>query len=405
MHFYTAFTTLTLTSTAYAKVAFQNAQIIMINDALNQYITENTNVGETAGCADPDAVVFSHDCNNTKGSLTIGDYPYDQLVGLLGTDGLRKVTVKKGYSAVFYSNKNLTGSYLTIDDQENACYDESIIGRVNSVRIGQHFECDKPSLPQQDAPKAKQLSYNYHALFGNNALYVSDVNNEVMISVTQTEKTKINTPLVGEGTPILADADGSVNCVDEAGKDIGFHCLMEPTANTPKNDQLRQNENANLCASEQNGDQVHCHASDTSDMYRYVMVDHINRNYNGKLDCKCGSPAGYVSNCDITTKNDVPRYESGKNNCKTGFKERSGSDRWIISDWGKRYLSTNDKAQQAYYAVDLGLNDNRRRSLMTETIEHNFVSGVCKRVINQKNARVGAISKMAQPVDMSFCSK
>eukprot|EP00122_Pirum_gemmata_P000917 Pgem_evm1s822 len=101
-------------------------------------------------------------------------------------------------------------------------------------------------------------------------------------------------------------------------------------------------------------------------MYRYVIVDHLNRNYNGKLDCKCGSPAGYVSDCDITTKNDVARYESGNNNCKTGLKDRSGSDRWIISDWGKRFLPKEVLAQQAYYAVELGLNDGNRRRSVTE---------------------------------------
>eukprot|EP00122_Pirum_gemmata_P003632 Pgem_evm1s3286 len=400
MMFSSVISALVLATIASAKVRFQQAQMDMINQALDQYIKDSGSAPSTDGCAAADAVTLGA-CDSPSSILGVGEYSLQQMNATLGANGLRKVLLKPGYSVQLYSEENFKGKYLIVDKNKQECFPDELFlnGKIKSMRVTQNFVCEQSSAKaQNDAPAPKQLTYKYNPLFGNKADDVDIILKETMIRVTETEGKTLNTPLMGEGSPVLADAEGSINCVDEAGNDIGFHCLMEPTAIIPKNDQLRKNRNANLCANEQNGDQVHCHASDTSDMYRYVIVDHLNRNYNGNLDCKCGSPAGYVSDCDITTKNDVARYESGDNNCKTGLKDRTGSDRWMIADWGKRFLPKEVLAQQAYYAVELGLDDGKRRrsAAVTEKVEHKRTNGACKRVTTTFNSKVGAKTIMTK---------
>eukprot|EP00122_Pirum_gemmata_P020884 Pgem_evm1s19491 len=405
MYFTTAFTTLAfaLSRPVNANVAFQASQIEMINEALDEYVKQNS-LGQQEGCAAADAVSLSPDCTTITATLGVGEYTQTDLEEVLGTNGLlRKVSLQKGYSAIFYTNANFTGQYLAFDET-SSCYDSSIFKtNVRSLRVTQNFECNNVAgqLPQQDAVAEKEMAYQYHPLFGSQAIHdgkETGIMKEAMISVIETNSPKIKTPLIGTESQVLEN-EGSIYCFDENGKDIGFHCLMEPTAITPKNDALRKNRNANLCANEQNGDQVHCHASDTSDMYRYVIVDHLNRGYSGNLDCKCGSPAGYVSDCDITTKNNVPRYESGDNNCKTGMKDRSGADRWLVADWGKQYLTLEDKSQQAYYAVELGLNDGNRRRSVYEVVDFIEVNGACKRYTTAFNSKANVTTIMAKLVD------
>jgi len=177
---------------------------------------------------------------------------------------------------------------------------------------------------------------------------------------------------VEERPPVLED--GSINCVVD-GVDYGFHCLMRPKKGvTEPGSALTQNKNADLCYDKitarklrkGDNDDVHCHGSYDSSLYRYVILDHLNRGYEGVLDCMCGyGPVGFVSDCDITNgDDDYDRYDTGSQNCTTGLKarDRRSPYRWMVRRWGVRYLDDEDLELYNEYLEEEGLNDDRRRN-------------------------------------------
>eukprot|EP00122_Pirum_gemmata_P006273 Pgem_evm1s5729 len=280
MQFTTA-TIVTFTLAAFgANANFQASQVQIINDALNQFITNNVQHTSMEGCSHPKPVAIHASCGSSvNATIPVGNHAMADIIKLLGPNNpLEQLTVKEGYTATL---RNAANQYIIVDHNENKCFPDLIKAGIQSIQIAQHKKCDAQISDAQNDQVVVKTPYKLHPLFGAGADNDSPIINEAMITVTQAQQSSVQVPLMGDAGswhPLLEE--GAVNCIDENGKDQGFHCLMEPMANTPNNDQLRQNENANLCASEQNGDQVHCHASDTSDMYRYVMVDHINRNYN-----------------------------------------------------------------------------------------------------------------------------
>eukprot|EP00121_Abeoforma_whisleri_P002101 Awhi_evm1s1879 len=156
--------------------------------------------------------------------------------------------------------------------------------------------------------------------------------------------------------------DGSINCIID-GVDRGFHCLMRPKNGvTTPDSALYQNRNADLCydrwtpRKERVGDKddVHCHGSYESDLYRYVILDHLNRGYEGVLDCMC--------DCDVTTRSGQGRYETGSDDCKEGLtaQSRRGQYRWTENEWGVKFLEGEDLALYNQYLSEEGLSNRRR---------------------------------------------
>lgn len=138
--------------------------------------------------------------------------------------------------------------------------------------------------------------------------------------------------------------EGSVNCFDDDGNEVGFFCLMRPNRKVEGGDTLKDNVNANLCNSVKDRDHVHCHGSPQNHLYRHVIVDHMNRGYNGRLSCQCNwPPKGYVSDCDITSDDNSDRYDNGKDGVcprEDGIK-RITKQSWGAVKWGNLHICTD----------------------------------------------------------------
>merc|ERR1711918_119239 len=135
--------------------------------------------------------------------------------------------------------------------------------------------------------------------------------------------------------------EGSVNCVDDQGNELGFFCLMRPNRNVEGGDTLKANRNADLCAAKADRDLVHCHGSPQNSLYRHVIVDHMNRGYNGRLSCQCNwPPVGYASDCDITSTDGSDRYDNGKDGIcpQEDAVKRIPRQSWGSPAWGHLYI-------------------------------------------------------------------
>lgn len=139
--------------------------------------------------------------------------------------------------------------------------------------------------------------------------------------------------------------EGSVNCFDDDGNEVGFFCLMRPNRNVEGGDTLKENVNADLCHSRVDRDQVHCHGSPQNHLYRHVIVDHMNRGYNGRLSCQCNwPPRGYASDCDITSDDDSDRFDNGKDGVcpKEDAIKRIANQSWGAVKWGNLHICTDE---------------------------------------------------------------
>eukprot|EP00122_Pirum_gemmata_P005417 Pgem_evm1s4935 len=208
----------------------------------------------------------------------------------------------------------------------------------------------------------------YHPIFGKGIITIvpgqSDLVDNTLHSLVSVNKDKELSPF--QGLPDTKENDGTINCFDDQGNDIGFHCLFETTALTPKNNTLYQHLWHDLCSTKSAGGQIHCHTSSDSSLYRLVMVDHIYRGLVGKADCKCGNPGDFVATCDTTTiekrraekyiKRRADKYirrradsyvrRRGDN---LGFQPRQGNDRWVINNFGYQFLNEQEQKQQREY--------------------------------------------------------
>lgn len=200
-----------------------------------------------------------------------------------------------------------------------------------------------------------------------------------------------------EESPTFESGEGSVNCYDEDGNEIGFFCLMKANRKVEGGDTLKANYNADLCNSEKaDRDTVHCHGSPQNELYRHVIVDHMNRGYNGALSCQCGwPPVGYVSDCDVTSNDDSDRYDNGNDGvCSIeDAAERIPSQSWGSRKWGNNYIcdevgstDCDDFRKFQDFVEELGLGDGtgskRRRDAdadgcQTEVIHTNTENGHC----------------------------
>eukprot|EP00122_Pirum_gemmata_P018482 Pgem_evm1s17311 len=102
----------------------------------------------------------------------------------LGSNGLRKVLVKPGYSVQLYSEENFKGKYIIVDENKQECFPDELFlnGKIKSMRVTQNFVCKQSSgKAQNDAPAPKQLTYKYNPLFGNKADDVDIILKETMI--------------------------------------------------------------------------------------------------------------------------------------------------------------------------------------------------------------------------------
>eukprot|EP00122_Pirum_gemmata_P001526 Pgem_evm1s1372 len=188
MMFSTVISALVLATTTSAKVQFQQAQMDMINQALDQYIKVSDSAPSTGGCAAADAITLGA-CDSPSSTLGVGEYPLQQqMKATLGANGLRKVLVKP----------------LIVDENKQECFPDELFlnGKIKSMRVTQNFVCEQSSVKaQNDAPAPKQLTYKYNPLFGNKADDVDIILKETMIRVTEAEGKTLNTPLMGEGSP------------------------------------------------------------------------------------------------------------------------------------------------------------------------------------------------------------
>merc|ERR1711998_588421 len=198
-----------------------------------------------------------------------------------------------------------------------------------------------------------------------------------------------------EESPTFESGEGSVNCYDEDGNEIGFFCLMKANRKVEGGDTLKANYNADLCNSEKaDRDTVHCHGSPQNVLYRHVIVDHMNRGYNGILSSQCGwPPVGYVSDCDVTSNDNSNRYDNGKDGiCQIEDSvERIASQSWGARKWGNLYIcdevgstACDDFAKFQQFVAELGLGDGtgstRRRSdndCQTKVTDTDTENGKC----------------------------
>ena len=184
-----------------------------------------------------------------------------------------------------------------------------------------------------------------------------------------------------EESPVFPQGDGSVNCFDEQGNEIGFFCMMQPSGKVEGGATLRANRNADLCADKKDSNDIHCHGSPQNNLYRHVIVDHMNRGYNGRLSCQCGwPPVGYVSDCDVTSSDDSDRYDNGKDGVcpKEDHIKRITSLSWGAGKWGNLYIcdevgstDCDDFIKFQQFVSDLGLgagtgSTSRRRNSTCE---------------------------------------
>lgn len=208
---------------------------------------------------------------------------------------------------------------------------------------------------------------------------------------------------------VFPAGEGSVNCYDDQGNEAGFFCLMRPDKNVEGGDVLRANRNADLCAAKVDRDIVHCHGSPQNSLYRHVIVDHMNRGYNGRLSCQCNwPPVGYVSDCDVTSNDNSARYDNGKDGiCPIeDAVKRLPRKSWGAPAWGNLYIcdevgstDCDDFRKFQDFVEALGLNpDGTGAKAATANIAFSRIDGCQTQVKRTPTASGGCIT------DTLYCS-
>lgn len=196
--------------------------------------------------------------------------------------------------------------------------------------------------------------------------------------------------------------EGSVNCYDDQGNEVGFFCLMRPDPSVEGGDVLKANRNADLCAANVDRDLVHCHGSPQNSLYRHVIVDHMNRGYNGRLSCQCNwPPVGHASDCDITSNDGSDRYDNGKDGiCPIEDAiPRIPTESWGSPAWGNLYIcdevgSTDCEDFKKFqdFVEKLGLGDGTGTRAQTSQIAFTRVDGCQTKVTKAPTPSGGCIT-------------